>query len=140
MKERGIKTTTAPLDGLCFCSFTSPPLVLRFPRASLPPRCCSSRLGEDSGDEIVKPLGVLLWVHCGDLCSGLDIKHARLIHPLFDVCVCVGCHGNPSTYPVFDSLGGVGSFLLGIVMLKDIYDSHEINLLPGSSWRFKQTP
>lgn len=86
MKERGINTTIAPLDGLCFCSFTSPPLVLRFPRASLPPRYSSSRLGQDSGDEIVKPLGVLLWVHRGDLRSSLNIKHALLIHRLFGVC------------------------------------------------------
>lgn len=43
-----------------------------------------------------------------------------------------------ATYPVFDSLGGVRSFLLGIIMLQDVYDSHEINLLPGSTWSLKQ--
>lgn len=39
---------------------------------------------------------------------------------------------------MLDSLGGVGSFLLGIVMLKDVYDSHEVHLLPGSSCNLKQ--
>lgn len=39
---------------------------------------------------------------------------------------------------MFDSLCGVSGFLLSVVMLKDIYDSHEVNLLPGSSCGFKQ--
>lgn len=49
-------------------------------------------------------------------------------------------------YPVFDSLGGMSSFLLGIIVLKDINDSHEINLLPGSTckpktlWSFVEFP
>lgn len=42
------------------------------------------------------------------------------------------------SYPVFDSLGGVRSFLLGVVMLKDVYNSHEVHLLPGSSCGVKQ--
>lgn len=34
---------------------------------------------------------------------------------------------------MFDSLGGMGSFLLGIIVLQDVYDGHEVNFLPGST-------
>lgn len=43
-------------------------------------------------------------------------------------------------YPVFDRLGGVGGFLLGVVMLEDVDDGHEVHLLPGSGCGAKQTP
>lgn len=56
---------------------------------SVSPRCCPWRLGQDSGDEIVKPLGVLLRVDCGDLRSGLEIRHTRLTPPVFGVCVAM---------------------------------------------------
>lgn len=40
---------------------------------------------------------------------------------------------------MFDSFGGVSSFLLGIIMLQDVYDGHEVNLLPGSTCSSKPT-
>lgn len=124
------------LDGFVFLSITSlastaPPFPTR-PCAPVAP----STLWQDSGDEIIKPLGILLWVHCGDLRTGLESKHThvlpdchRFLKPLLYT----------ATYPVFDGLGGVGCFLLGIIMLKDVYDSHEVHLLPGSSCSIRQT-
>lgn len=38
---------------------------------------------------------------------------------------------------MFDSLGGMGSFLLGIIVLQDVYDSHKVNLLPGSTFSYQ---
>lgn len=110
----------------------------------MPPcRRPSRGLRQDSGDEIVKPLGVLLRVHRGDLRAGLEKKkktrdtaagqwrksHTRL-----------RSRWSAFKYPVFDRLGGVGGFLLGVVMLEDVYDGHEVHLLPGSSCGAKQTP
>lgn len=134
------------------------PTCPSFPTCLCAP-CHTWRLWQDSGDEIVKPLGVLLWVHCGDLRSGLQRGHADncqsshaeylscnspvnllLINSLSSFFWSFKWLLYTATYPVFDSLGGVGSFLLGIVMLKDVYNSHEVHLLPGSSCSLKQTP
>lgn len=152
-----------PLDGFFFSllHISSPallPTCPSFPTCLCAP-CHTWRLWQDSGDEIVKPLGVLLWVHCGDLRSGLQRGHADncqsshaeylscnspvnllLINSLSSFFWSFKWLLYTATYPVFDSLGGVGSFLLGIVMLKDVYNSHEVHLLPGSSCSLKQTP
>ena len=42
-------------------------------------------------------------------------------------------------HPVFDSLGGVRGLLLGIIVLEDVYDSHEVHFLPGSSCSLEET-
>lgn len=79
--------------GLCskLLDTSSPqgPFLPSPPPCAPPCRLWTSGLWKDSGDEIVKPLGVLLGVHCGDLRSG----------------------------PMFDSLCGMSGFLLGIIML-----------------------
>lgn len=58
-------------------AFLSPPppwTPSHLPSFSRVPRCScrSGGLWQDGGDEIIKSLGVLLWVHGGDLCSCLE--------------------------------------------------------------------
>lgn len=68
----------------------TPPLWYSSPPHSPPalPLPCASvprllwRLRQDGGDEIIEPLGVLFWVHRGDLRTGLQIKHSFRHLPL----------------------------------------------------------
>lgn len=106
-------------------------------------------LGEDLCNELLEAFGVLLRMNRCDFSSRLQstkrsmadwkARKQRMKATLYAGDV-LRPHAKRSllrvmlSHPVFDSLGSVSGFLLGIILRQHINQTHEVHLPPGSTY------